>query len=147
MAGDIVPMRGCAYIINLNTKGGSDPSNKYYGIERLRFDVMYNSIEGKKENRIYSDYKVLKTSTDRAAIDDFNPDGEPINFYPGWGGFYWNVHGNLNILWDKTFDIDAYYGCRTVATVDPTGLVEIGLCKEEITNTDRTGCDRDTPFF
>ena len=53
----------------------------------------------------------------------------------------------MNIIWDDTFDIDAYYGCRTVATVDPAGKVEKGLCKVEITNTDRTGCDRDTPFF
>lgn len=42
----------------------------------------------------------------------FNAEGEEINFYPGWGGFYYVSHGWLNIIWDTKYPIDDYYGCK-----------------------------------
>jgi hypothetical protein len=60
--GDIVPFRGCAYIVHFNTiNSGSDQTTmssstaKQYVVERLRYDIMYNNVDMDLQNKIYTE--------------------------------------------------------------------------------------------
>lgn len=70
----------------------------------------------------------------------FNTEGEEINFYPGWGGFYYVSQGWLNIIWDTKYPIDDYYGCKKADW-------KTGACLTKTTLTDRDTCHADTPLF
>lgn len=148
---------------------GTDASTKYYRVERLRLDIQYNYALALKENRIYVDHTAVRSFADAAgdannlnhapanaaatppqanyggtggrvtAEPTFNSEGEEINFYPGWGGFYFVSHGWLNIIWDTQYPIDAYYGC-SAAGAD-------GACTTAVAATDRDTCHASTPLF
>jgi len=141
-AGDLVPMRGCLYKLSFASKldgaavqpnpganGATDPRTKYFHVERLRLEIMYNAALGARENRIHVDHTTsvsyveggttnTQDGTARARAENFNENGEEINFYPGWGAFYWVSSGYLNVLWDKAYSdagyVDGYYGCSAV---------------------------------
>lgn len=139
-AGDLVPMRGCLYKLSFSSTSGTDVSTKYYNIERLKLDIMYNYTLGLKENRIYVDHTITNGLTGRDSIDDFNEGGEEINYYPGWAGFYFVSRGYLTIIWDNTSGIiDTYYGCSAVAAD--------GSCSTVITTTDRDTCATGNELF
>ena len=74
------------------------------------------------------------------AAPTFNSEGEEINFYPGWGGFYFVSHGWLNIIWDEAYPIDNYYGCSAADAAT-------GACTTALTVTDRDTCAAASPLF
>lgn len=60
-------------------------------------------------------------TADRNGKWDFNGDGEEINWWPGWGSFYWVTRGYLWLMTDTTFDFDHWYqGHDDYYTGDPS---------------------------
>jgi hypothetical protein len=51
----------------------------------------------------------MMITSDRNDKWDFNGDGEEINWWPGWGSFYWVTRGHLWLMTDTTFDFDHWY--------------------------------------
>jgi hypothetical protein len=154
MAGDIIPFRTCAYIVNLNSENMNNAAKKYYSIVRLRLDLMYDGVNKRKENRIYVDHEVQKEVTTRAAETDFNRNGESINFWPGWGGFYFVSRGSLHIIYDSTFDMDSYYTgtdidpCARTTPLFPTDAAfEFGSYDIKPSGLDTYVTDKDTMYL
>jgi hypothetical protein len=52
--GDIIPFRGCAYILHFNSINTASavgiPELKQYTVERLRYDIMYNNVDMQLQN-------------------------------------------------------------------------------------------------
>jgi len=172
-AGDLVPMRGCLYKLSFSAlltgaavqpnpaaAGATAATTKYFHVERLRLDIMYNAALGIRENRIHVDHTVTSAWTaggttngqsgnERTLAENFNENGEEINFYPGWGAFYWVSSGHLNLLWDQAYSaagyVDGYYGCSAVA--DPL----TGACTTTIASgaavRNRDVCKTGQPLF
>jgi hypothetical protein len=70
---------------------------KQYSVSRLRYDIMYNNVDMELQNKIYVDSELdwMIITSDRNNKFDFNGDGEEINWWPGWGSFYWVTRGTL----------------------------------------------------
>ena len=115
MAGDIIPFRGCAYIVHFNANTDDDQKgtlqSKQYAIERLRLDIMYDNVSTNLQQKIYvdSDLSFMITTTEMNGAWDFNANGEEINWWPGWVSFYWGSRGKLWLIQDKTFDFATFY--------------------------------------
>ena len=126
-AGDLVPMKSCAYIVNMNHKS---PAIKHYSFQRIMMSIQYDPTTYKKIVKVVPDAD-RKFSLDNSAggaqstayqTDDIPLTALEINFYWRWAAFYWFQKGKLFIKQDsifpKTTEADACQ--RGTPIFDPT---------------------------
>ena len=64
----------------------------------------------------------MVTTTGMNGLADFNSEGEEINWWPGWGAFYWGARGRLWLIQDTTFSMDDFYADSDAYYADPTAI-------------------------
>jgi hypothetical protein len=100
--GDFVPMKSCAYIVNMNAK--SNGATKWYSFQRIMMSIQYDEFSTvKKRVKIVPDTPFIASSTANAAKDDLMLTHIPINYYWHWRAFYWFHKGTLWIKQDSTY--------------------------------------------
>lgn len=100
--GDFVPMKSCAYIVNMNSK--SNGATKWYSFQRIMMSIQYDETSAiQKRVKIVPDAAFIASSTTLAAKDDLMLTHIPINYYWAWRAFYWFHKGVLWIKQDSTY--------------------------------------------
>ena len=106
--GDLVPMKSCAYIVNMNSKGAG--ATKYYSFQRIMMSIQYDTVTFKKITKIVPDTAWISAGiTTTAAIKDLPETSSSIeiNYYFGWRAFYWFQRGLLIIKQDTSYTTTA----------------------------------------
>jgi hypothetical protein len=102
--GDFVPMKSCAYIVNMNSKT-SPTATKWYSFQRIMMSIQYDEFSAiKKRVKIVPDNAFIASSTTLGAKEDLMLTHIPINYYWSWRAFYWFHRGYLWIKQDSSYD-------------------------------------------
>jgi len=101
--GDIVPMKSCAYIVNMNTKLVTGLLEKYYSFQRVMMSIQYDTTNLNKIVKIVADTPYIKKVTGNGTTTDLMTSHIPINYYWRWRAFYWFTQGKLVIKQDSSY--------------------------------------------